>query len=99
MRLRAWTIFAALALALQAATAQDTAGAAPAPTAKSGKPRTIPFASLFTTLSTDKKSKFLKQSDVDTLFIAIDSVAARVQCVSRWRARPEHLRPERAWKL
>ena len=60
MRLRAWTIFAALALALQAATAQDTAGAAPAPTAKSGKPRTIPFASLFTTLSTDKKSKFLE---------------------------------------
>ena len=60
MRLHAWTIFAALALALQAATAQDAAVAAPAPTAKSGKPRTIPFASLFTTLSTDKKSKFLE---------------------------------------
>ena len=31
----------------------------------------------------DKKSKFLKQSDLDTLFIAIDSIAARVQCVAR----------------
>ena len=27
----------------------------------------------------DKKSKFLKQSDLDTLFITIDSAASRVQ--------------------
>ena len=60
MRLRAWTICAALALALQAATAQDAAGAAPAPKVKSGKPRTVPFASLFATLSADKKGKFLE---------------------------------------
>lgn len=60
MRLRAWTICTALALALQAATAQDTAGAAPAPKVKSGKTRTIPFSSLFASLTAEKKSKFLE---------------------------------------
>jgi hypothetical protein len=41
----------------------------------------------------DKKSKFLKQSDLDTLFIAIDSIAARVQCVTRILSHAER----RAW--
>ena len=58
MRLRAWTICTALVLVLQAATAQDTA--APSPKVKSGKARAVPFASLFATLSADKKSKFLE---------------------------------------
>ena len=58
MRLRAWTICAALVLVLHAATAQDTS--APPPNVKSGKARAVPFASLFATLSADKKSKFLE---------------------------------------
>ena len=58
MRLRAWMVCAALVLVLHAATAQDTS--APPPNVKSGKARAVPFASLFATLSADKKSKFLE---------------------------------------
>ena len=58
MRLRALRICAALVLVLHAATAQDTS--APPPNVKSGKARAVPFASLFATLSADKKSKFLE---------------------------------------
>jgi hypothetical protein len=58
MRLRAWMICTALVLLLQAATAQDTS--APPPKVKSGKARAVPFASLFATLTADKKSKFLE---------------------------------------
>ena len=53
-----WLACTALVLVLQAATAQEAS--APAQKIKSGKARSVPFASLFATLSAEKKSKFLE---------------------------------------